>query len=377
VALVVSAVLAAGVAVEALAFAPVHAGPGTSPAGRGAGRAAPSPGWSIVFSRNDSDGYISGFDVLSSGDHRAHGVTSLQRPHVSDVWLLAWSPDGRRIVFDRSYSDRDSGLYVVDAAGGKSRALVRGLAGAAAWSPDSTRIAFSSDCFPPGAGSCRPGVYVAYLNGSPTRQVYAGGRRMDAAASFGGVRVPGISWAPDGKSILCLCDGIVQVIAADGSGHHALGLGTAALGPAFWSARSTYVAFEHRCTPARPREQDDFYCQIGMAKPSGARVAQPRKPACTGVGTAPVWTSDEKLLVEVWGCGPTTSPLVEIDPKTGTYRGVSDESVSGLTSGPNGTFGFVTSPGNRPTLVIMDRNGHALLRRPLPANAAGGAILLR
>ena len=336
---------------------------------------ATSPAWSIVFPHHDADGYINGLDVQSSGKSRAHALTSLQRPYVDEVWLLAWSPDGRHVAVDRSYSDRDSGLYVVDAVGGKGRVLVRGLVGAAAWSPDSTRIAFTSDCFPPGVSSCRSGVYVAYLNGSPPRRLYPGAREAGAATELGRERIPGISWAPDGKSILCLCNGAVQVIAADGSGHHSLGLRADDPGPAFWSRDGKYIAFEHRCRPARPREQEDFYCQIGLANPSGARALEPRAPICTGAITAPVWTSDGKLLVEVFGCGPTNT-LVELDPGTGNYRVISNDSLSRLSTGPNGTLAFFAGPFDRPTLVILDKHGHTLLRRPVPVNVAEGTILL-
>jgi len=80
----------------------------------------------------------------------------------------AWSPDGKRIVFD---STRDGGrnIYVVDAAMGegkdpqqRARALTSGEAASCnpAWSPDGKRIAF--DC---NAGG-RPDVCLMNVDGS-------------------------------------------------------------------------------------------------------------------------------------------------------------------------------------------------------------------
>ena len=99
----------------------------------------------------------------------------LQRATYDIVDALSWAPDGHALTYHVLHwsSDCDfrgavessgSSLYVVDADGGHRTVLQRtvgnvGLAGPAAWSPDSSRIAFVDACnrdFP----SCTRAVLV-------------------------------------------------------------------------------------------------------------------------------------------------------------------------------------------------------------------------
>jgi TolB protein len=98
-----------------------------------------------------------------------------------------WSPDGRRIAY-RSSSPTGFDLWVVPAAGGKARPLLRTLRAnelAPDWSPDGRRIALSSTRGgPPGQ------IWVLTLASGQARRLTGGGR--DSVSP---------DWAPDGRRI--------------------------------------------------------------------------------------------------------------------------------------------------------------------------------
>ena len=110
---------------------------------------------------------------------------------MESVGAPAISPDGRHIVFARTWIDQmkdqsRSNLWLVDADGSRVRELTRGgwRDSAPAWSPDSKRIAFLSD---------RDGtnqLHVMYLDTGEVAQL----THLQRAPS-------GIRWSPDGKQI--------------------------------------------------------------------------------------------------------------------------------------------------------------------------------
>ena len=66
-----------------------------------------------------------------------------------------WSPDGRKIAFNRSgRRPLDLAIYVMNADGSGQRRLARN-AGSPAWSPDGRKIAYTSD-----------GIYVMNADGT-------------------------------------------------------------------------------------------------------------------------------------------------------------------------------------------------------------------
>jgi dipeptidyl aminopeptidase/acylaminoacyl peptidase len=114
-----------------------------------------------------------------------------------DVFALEWaeqptlSPDGRRIVYQRSFFDamkdvRRSNLWLVDVDGGEQRPLTTGSSAdrGAVWSPDGRRIAYvASD------GSSAQ-IFVRWLDGGQVARI----TRLQGA--------PGnLAWSPDGRRL--------------------------------------------------------------------------------------------------------------------------------------------------------------------------------
>ena len=102
--------------------------------------------------------------------------------HVAPGCGARWSPAGKKLVYASTDGRR---LLVIDAAGGKSRLLLRGPAGAfespAGWSPNGKKILFTREVGEEGS------LYVMNADGTQVRRLSGG---------FAG------SWSPDGKKIL-------------------------------------------------------------------------------------------------------------------------------------------------------------------------------
>lgn len=101
------------------------------------------------------------------------------------------SPDGKRIVYARQFSDvmtdkRASNLWIINFGGTEDRALTTGTYsdGDARWSPDGTRIAYISD------RDGKPQIYVRWMDSGQTAQL----TNLESAPSD-------LSWSPDGKLI--------------------------------------------------------------------------------------------------------------------------------------------------------------------------------
>lgn len=335
--------------------------------GYGHGRASSSPGWAIVFQHVDRAlGDVTGLDVLTSRDRQSHALT--RRPpgtHDFDADPV-WSPDGQAVAFARAYSH--TGLYVVDATGGARRLLARGNPYALAWSPDGSRIAFSRSCGP-GSAPCRPGIYVAYLDRSRLKRIFplTGSRSSDDNA------VPAVAWSPDGRRLLCLCAKAIYVFGADGSKPQRLiAPSKTELGPAMWSTNGRLIAFERDC--AGMRGPHDVVCDVGFMDAAGRiqTTGSRHQPVGTSISDAPSWQPDGDVLVVDW----VRQRVVSIDPRTDALRVVYGNVGRHLTAAPGNEFALLTeSSSQRFTLVISNRAGHPLVRRPLPIEFGTDASL--
>jgi Tol biopolymer transport system component len=101
-------------------------------------------------------------------------------------WSPAWSPDGKRIAFDR-YPGLGGGIEILNLDRGHFK-LVPGTAAFSTvdWSPDGTQFAAEGS----------NGIYVVNIDGSRHRLVARGGDALSPR------------WSPDGRTLLFLRDGV-------------------------------------------------------------------------------------------------------------------------------------------------------------------------
>jgi Tol biopolymer transport system component len=154
------------------------------------------------------------------------------------AWLPIWSPDGRRLAFLRDrYLPRPGRkppyvwageVRVINADGSGQRRLAIGFPNS--WTPDGKKIAFTEPD--------KPGLYVVNADGSGQRRLVHSALNQSAA------------WSPDGQRILFTGDdprkrgrvSEIYVMNADGSGLHKLKLTQRAQNPR-WSSDGEKIAF--------------------------------------------------------------------------------------------------------------------------------------
>ncbi len=220
-----------------------------------------------------------------------------------DLWLGCgnWSPNMRRLTaegLDDAKPGRN-GIYTMRSSDGGGLFRVTKNPGGDdnpwGYSPDGTRILFDRT-FPAGCGgaACDNGdLFVVNLNGTGLQQLNPPALRIKCCNA---------DWSPDGTRVVFAADfkpstgsgsqSALFVVNADGTGVHQLtpdGLG--ALHP-HWSPDGRLIAFNNEVQ--RPGTASD---QIFVVHPDGSGLTRVTDPTNGDVSFEPVWSPDSTKLL--------------------------------------------------------------------------------
>jgi WD40 repeat protein len=134
----------------------------------------------------DGDARLRTIDVATGETKDLGAVVADLLPSASALaWPWAWSPDGTRLVFSSLPSASDGSLYSVDAQSGERSLLARlpGSIERIRWSPDGARIAVQTQVKDAGH------LYVLDADGSDIRMVANDNNSL------------GFAWSPDGTRL--------------------------------------------------------------------------------------------------------------------------------------------------------------------------------
>jgi dipeptidyl aminopeptidase/acylaminoacyl peptidase len=230
--------------------------------------------------------YVASFGTASSEIYtvRSDGTGAVQLTNdLSRNTDPSWSPDGTRIAYT---SERDGGraIYIMNADGSDVKRLTP-LAGDSfhpTWSPDGTRIAFVS------VRAANPDVYVANADGSGELRL-TNNPTIDTDPA----------WSPDGARIAFSSDRAgnhdIYVMSADGSGVIRMTNNTTLDRYPAWSPDGSRLAFSGSVC-------DDPF-RSGYCAPIVFVVGTTGPPVGVGVGEDPAWSPDgRKIAVTTFAC---------------------------------------------------------------------------
>jgi|SRR5215831_12625628 len=186
---------------------------------------SPSPDGKLLLCETFSeDGSQNGIHTIRSSD--GGGLTQITSNPGGDDVPGGWSPNGKRIVFQRYNASGDSeGLFVVNTNGNGLKQITPAdfdLSSTGDWSPQGNQIVFSQHVTP----DVHSSIWVVHANGTGLHEI-----NVQPALACGGANADPNAlgcnhtmWSPDGTKIAFVrshmndVDGEVYTVNADGTG---------------------------------------------------------------------------------------------------------------------------------------------------------------